>query len=148
MNFFFEIILTANFLHDPFSNASLTSPHAPLEEKTEHASLVNIVLQFPNSFNTFDTSVEIFIQIQTKPNFVKLSFKVRCGWIFVAIYLRLLLYAKTNFKILEFYDKEFKSNPHFYMYYLLVPSDVFSSLVQAVTSQAENCEHLNEVFIE
>ena len=77
-----------------------------------------------------------------------LILKVRCGWIFVAIYLRLLLYAKTIFKILEFYDKEFKRYPHFYMYYFPVPSDIFSSLVQAVTSQAENCEHLNEVFIE
>ena len=79
------------------------------------------------------------------PVLLLVPFKVRCGWIFVAIYS---LYAQTIFKILEFYDKEFKSYPHFYMYYFPVPSDVFSSLVQAVTSQAENCDHLNEVFIE
>ena len=64
------------------------------------------------------------------------------------MYLRPLLYAKNIFEILEFYDKEFNSYPHFYMYYFPLPSDYFSSLVQAVTSQAENCEHLNEVLIE
>ena len=74
--------------------------------------------------------------------------KVRCGWIFVAMYLRPLLYAKTIFKILEFYDKEFKRYPHFYMYYFPETSDFFSSLVQAVTSQTENCEHIKEVLIE
>ena len=33
-------------------------------------------------------------------------------------------------------------------HYFPVPSECFSSLVQAVTSQAENCEHLKEVLIE
>ena len=33
-------------------------------------------------------------------------------------------------------------------HYFQMPGKCFSSLVQAVTSQAENCEHLKEVLIE
>ena len=36
----------------------------------------------------------------------------------------------------------------FTYYYVPVPGECFSSLVQAVTSQAENCKHLKEVLID
>ena len=64
------------------------------------------------------------------------------------MYLRPLVNAKNIFQISEFYDEGFKRYSHFYMYHSPVPGESFSSLVQAVTSQAENCEHLKEVLIE
>ena len=36
----------------------------------------------------------------------------------------------------------------FTYHYVPVPSECFGSLVQAVTSQAENCKHLKEVLID
>ena len=36
----------------------------------------------------------------------------------------------------------------FTYHYVPVPGECFSSLVQAVTSQAENCMHLKEVLID
>ena len=36
----------------------------------------------------------------------------------------------------------------FRYYYVPVPGECFSSLAQAVTSQAEKCKHLKEVLID
>ena len=64
------------------------------------------------------------------------------------MYLRPLLHAKTIFQILQFYVKKFKSYHHLSYQYFPVQGGCFSSLVQAVTSQAESCEHWKEVLIE
>ena len=64
------------------------------------------------------------------------------------MYLRPIIYDKAIFQISEFYVKGFKSYPHFTYHYVPVPGECFSSLVQAVMSQAENYKHLKEVLID
>ena len=64
------------------------------------------------------------------------------------MYLRPTLYVKTIFEILEFYVKGLKVILTFTYHYVPVPGECFSSLFQAVTSQAENCKHLKEVLID
>ena len=80
--------------------------------------------------------------------FLPVILKVGCGWLSVAMYLSSLVYAKIIFQISELYDKGFKRYSHFYMYHSPISGECFSSLVQPVMSQAENCEHLKEVLIE
>ena len=48
----------------------------------------------------------------------------------------------------NYISKSLKVIHIFTYHYFPAPGECFSSLVQAVTSQAEYCEHLNEVQIE
>ena len=55
---------------------------------------------------------------------------------------------KTDSKFQKSMLKGLKVILTFTYHYVPVPGECFSSLVQAVTSQAENCKHLKEVLID
>ena len=86
-NFFLEMILQANFSHDPFTNASRTSPHAPLMIKAygyngERYLLVILIYEASslptyNKHNNniiiiivFKAQFEIFYNLLTAPQIV------------------------------------------------------------------------------
>ena len=87
-------------------------------------------------------------RVKVRGRNTRFTFKVRCAWQYISMYLRPYYMLKPYFKFQNSILKGLKVIFPFTCHYSPVPGECFISLVQAVTSQAENCMHIKEVLID